>query len=134
MKEPIRRFEDIVAWQCGRKLVADIYKLSNDQPFCRDFALRDQIRRSAISIPSNIAEGFERWTLPEFRRFLSIAKGSCGELRTQVYLAADLGYLDPQQADSLMRTAQSVVELIGKLRSSIDLRRTQDAGHGTQDP
>lgn len=134
MKEQIRRFEDLIAWQKARELTGYIYKVSSVRAFFSDFPLRDQIRKAAISVPSNIAEGFERWTLPEFRHFLSIAKGFCGEIRTQLYIASDLGYLDEQQIASTMQTAQSVGELIGRLRSSIDRKvSTQDAGHRTQD-
>ncbi len=135
MKEPIRRFEDLIAWQRARALVGDIYRISAQRPFVRDFALRDQVRKSAISIPSNISEGFERFTLAEFQRFLSIAKGSCGELRTQLYIASDIGYIDPADLHPLMLNAESVGQLIGRLRGSVDKsrHRTQDAGHRTQD-
>ena len=80
----IKRFEDIDAWQSGRVLVSSIYRACSDGAFSRDFALRDQIRNAVISIPSNIAEGFERFRPREFHRFLSIAKGSCAEVRTQL--------------------------------------------------
>jgi four helix bundle protein len=132
MKNSIRRFEDIVAWQESRTLVGDVYRISYKIPFSRDFALRNQIRSSAISVPSNIAEGFERWTRPEFRRFLSMAKGSCAELRTQLYLALDLGYLDDSTFHLLMDSAESVSRLIGKLRSSI--QGTQQSARSTHDP
>jgi four helix bundle protein len=131
MKKKVERFEDLIAWQKARALTADIYRVSTTGRFARDFALRDQIRRSAISIPSNIAEGFERWSLGEFHRFLTYAKGSCGELKTQLYIAGDVGHLDDAALAPLLKAAQSVSEIIGKLRSSIE--RTQDAARSTQD-
>jgi four helix bundle protein len=131
MKEPVRRFEDLIAWQKARALSVEIYQLSKS--FSEDFALRNQIRKAAISIPSNVAEGFERFTLPEFRRFLSIAKGSCAELRTQLYIAMDVGYLDPAQTAPVMRRAESVGEIIGRLRRSIEQKPTQDTARRTQD-
>jgi len=87
--ETFTRFEGIEAWQVGRKLTKQIYAASREQSFSREFALRDQIRSAAISITSNIAEGFERQTTREFIRFLFIAKGSSGEVRSQLYCALD---------------------------------------------
>ena len=79
-----KRFEDIEAWQLAREFTAKIYRLSKVPPFSRDFALRDQMRRAAVSVMSNIAEGFERGGTKEFLHFLSIAKGSAGELEAQL--------------------------------------------------
>ena len=132
MKKKIERFEDPIAWQKARSLTAAIDRASSSDRFARDFALRDQIRRSAISVPSNIAEGFERWSLGVFHRFLTYAKGSCGELKTQLYIAGDVGYLDEAALAPLLKQAQSGSEIIGKLRSSIE-QRTQDAARSTQD-
>ena len=115
----IRRFEDIVAWQKSRVLVREVYLLTMAQPFCRDFVLRDQMHRAAISISSNIAEGFERYRPAEFRQFLSVAKASCAELRSQIYLAFDVGYISEQTLVSTLRQAEEVGRLIGGFRSSI---------------
>src|SRR5437762_82755 len=93
----IERFEDIVAWQKARKLVAAIYDLTAKGPIQRDFALRDQLRSAAISIPANIAEGFERSRLREFHQYLSIAKGSCAEVRTYLYIVGDVGYANTKE-------------------------------------
>lgn len=90
----IERFEDIEGWKLARKVTNRIYDLSSTGDFGRDFALVNQIRRASISIMSNIAEGFERDGNKEFVQFLSIAKGSCGEVRSQLYIAADRGYID----------------------------------------
>jgi four helix bundle protein len=90
----ITRFEDIEAWQLGRVLTRAIYRVSRTGEFARDYALRDQIRRAAISITSNIAEGLERGGDREFLQALAVAKGSSGEVRSQLYVALDEGYLD----------------------------------------
>jgi len=124
-KQPIRRFEDIIAWQKARSLTATIYRITDSGRFARDFGLRDQIRRSCVSIMSNIAEGYERGTRPEFHRFLSIAKGSCAELRTQIYVALDAGYLSKDTFDDLIKQAEEVGQIIGGLRTSIERRRIQ---------
>ena len=91
----IRRFEDIEAWKAARRLTQKVYAVSKCGDFRKDFALRDQIRRASISITSNIAEGFERDGTKEFASFLSIAKGSAGEVRSQLYVALDEGYINP---------------------------------------
>lgn len=119
MKEKIQKFEDLIAWRKARKLTREIYSRTNEGGFARDFGLRDQIRRSAVSVMSNIAEGFERTGLTEFQRFLSIAKGSCAEVRTQLYVAFDVGYLNESQFASLMSAASEVALIIGGLRASI---------------
>jgi len=90
----IERFEDMEIWQQARDITRTIYFHSQQGGFARDFGLRDQIRRAAVSIMSNIAEGFERGTNKEFIQFLYIAKGSAGEVRSQLYVAFDLGYID----------------------------------------
>lgn len=89
----IERYEDLKVWKLSMNLCNDIYRLTNQEKFSKDFSLKDQIRRSAISVPSNIAEGFERDNKKQFLYFLLIAKGSCGELRTQLQIALSLDYL-----------------------------------------
>ncbi len=89
-----RSFEELEVWQRARELVGFIYRLTNNNNFKKDFGLVDQIRRASISIMSNIAEGFERGSNMEFVQFLYIAKGSAGEVRTQLYIARDLDYID----------------------------------------
>ena len=111
----IERFEDIEAWKKGRDLRKVIYKCSGAGGFARDFALRDQIRRAAQSVTSNIAEGFERGGNREFIQFLSDAKGSCGEVRDQLYTALDESYLTPQQFNELYDLALEVSRLISGL-------------------
>jgi len=109
----IERFEDIEAWQKARKLTREIYRVTNQGAFAKDFGLRDQIRRASVSIMSNIAEGFERGGDVEFRRFLAIAKGSAGEVKAQLYVALDAGLINQAQFDSLYRMATETGNLIG---------------------
>ncbi|MBL9152735.1 MAG: four helix bundle protein [Verrucomicrobiales bacterium] len=97
----IQRFEDILAWQKGRELTKAIYSQSRKGEFSRDFALRDQIRKAAISITSNIAEGFERGGNKEFSQFLSNSKGSAGEVRSQLYVALDEAYISESEWQAL---------------------------------
>ena len=87
----IKRFEDIDSWKSSRELTRQIYELTSSGEFCRDFGLKDQIRRACVSILSNIAEGFERGGDREFLQSLAVAKGSCGEVRAQLYVAYDQG-------------------------------------------
>ncbi len=89
----ITQFEDIEAWKLGRELMRAVYRVSKSGDFARGFALRDQIRRAAVSITSNIAEGLERGGNREFIQALAIAKGSAGEVRSQLYVALDEGYI-----------------------------------------
>jgi four helix bundle protein len=118
----IRTFEEIEAWQKARELVREIYRISNHGPFSRDFGLRDQIRRASVSIMSNIAEGFERDGTGEFIQYLSMVKGSLGEVKSQLYVAFDLGYLDEQMShrlsESVSVTGRMVAGLIKYLRQS----------------
>src|SRR5689334_12696555 len=95
------RFEDLMTWQKARVLVARVYEVSRSRGFGRDFELRGQIRRAAVSVMSNVAEGYERGSDREFRRFLRIARGSCGEVRSQLYVALDQGYLQQHEFDDL---------------------------------
>ena len=107
-----KSFEEMESWKEGGRLVCEVYGMTRHGEFERDFALRDQIRRSVISIPSNIAEGFERDSTKAFINFLYIAKGSCGELRTQLYIARKLGYIDAKQMRDLVAKAKRVSRLI----------------------
>ena len=90
------RFEDLVVWQRARRLCGAVYGVARRDAFARDRGLRDQVQRASASVMSNIAEGFERGTRPDFARFLAIARGSAGEVRSLLHLAHDLGYLDDE--------------------------------------
>ncbi len=106
--EKARRFEDLWIWQQARSLVKEIYEDFNNGPGSRDFGFRDQIQRAGISIMNNIAEGFERKSDNEFRRFLDIAKGSCGEVRSMYYSAEDLDYVKAEIAESRRNKAKQI--------------------------
>ena len=109
----IKRFEDVEAWKQGRELTRRIYQITSQSKFTRDYALRDQIRRAAISITSNIAEGFDRGGNREFVQFLAVARGSASELKSQIYTTLDAGYVDQKEFAELYQLAHSVVLLIG---------------------
>jgi len=109
----IERFEDIQAWQEARELTKNIYRVSATGQWSKDFALRDQIRRAAISVMSNIAEGFDRQGDAEFRRFLSIAKGSTSEIKAQLYVARDQDYIDEPSFNTLYESCDKVVRFLG---------------------
>ena len=95
----INRFEDIQAWQRARELVNDIYTITAVNPFAKDFGLRDQLRRAAVSIMLNIAEGFARRTNKEFSQFLVNAHGSAAEVQAALYIALDQGYINKDKFD-----------------------------------
>ena len=109
------RFEELEVWQEAILLAVDVYTVSKSGDFSQDFGFRDQIRRSAVSIASNIAEGKERETIPEFVRYLYIAKGSSGELKTQLMIAERIGYIKQHCAEDLRHR----VEISAKLGALI---------------
>ena len=109
-------FEKLEVWKRSCRLCADLFRAVND---CRNFAFRDQITRSALSVPSNIAEGYERASLNEYLRFLKIAKGSCGELRTQLYIGKETGLLENLQAQSYTQEASELSKMIHGLIQSL---------------
>ncbi len=109
----IDRFEDIEAWKAGRELSKVIYQATRRPQFSRDFSLVDQIRRAVVSVTSNIAEGFERGGDREFIQALAVARGSSGEVRSQLYVALDEGYVSQDQFDELCGKALAASRLIG---------------------
>jgi four helix bundle protein len=123
MTDKIKNFQDLIAWQKARKLTAAIYRVTSRGEFARDFGLKDQIRRAAVSVMSNIAEGFERGRPTEFHQFLSIAKGSCAELRSQLFVALDASYLTNVDFQALMSDAEEVGKIVGGLRAGVDRKR-----------
>ena len=110
-----QNFEEIDAWQKARKLTQDIYNISNHGSFSKDFGLRDQICRASVSIMSNIAEGFERNGTKEFVQFLAIAKGPVGEVKGQLYVALDQGYINQDIFDRLFALSTETGRMIGGL-------------------
>jgi four helix bundle protein len=118
----VERFEDLEVWKMAREMAREIYGCSKSGNFSRDFGLRDQIRRAAVSVVSNIAEGFDRGGDREFHQFLALAKGSCGEVRAQLYIALDQEYIIQPQFDSLsdrtFQVGRMLASLMTYLRSS----------------
>lgn len=96
-----RSFRDLRVWQVGKQLVLELYAVTRAFPIDERFGLAAQIRRAAVSVPSNIAEGYNRGHRKDYRRYLSIALGSCGELEKQFEIACELGYVAPEQQRSL---------------------------------
>lgn len=109
----VDKIEDIVVWQLAIELTNAIYTITNNNVFNKDFALRDQIRKSAISVPSNIAEGFERNSTNQFLYFLVIAKGSAGELRTQLLIAKNQNYISQSEFEKINKDAFEVSKKLG---------------------
>jgi four helix bundle protein len=139
----VQRFEDLVAWQKARALAKTVYEITRDRAFARDRGLACQIQRAAVSIMANIAEGFERNRATEFHQFLSVAKGSCAEVRSHLYAAHDAGYLDKARFHETLAFAEEVARIIGGLRASVEGQRkpaspktsaslTQHSAHSTQ--
>jgi four helix bundle protein len=121
----IERFEDIEAWKLAREATDLVYKASAADRFARDFALVNQMRRASISILSNIAEGFERGGNKEFLQFLAIAKGSCGEVRAQLYVVLDQKYIDEttfQGISEVLQAASRTISGFMKYLQSADFR------------
>lgn len=107
------RFEDLEVWKAARRLVNKTYALTRERKFAADRGLADQMRRAAVSVLSNIAEGFERGSDADFARFLYVAKGSSGELRSQLYIALDQGFITQEQFNSVTELALSVSQQLG---------------------
>jgi len=111
------RFEDLVVWKRSASLSAEIYKHFSS---CRDYGFKDQITRSGLSIPSNIAEGFERESTRECLKFLSYAKGSCAELRTQIYIGLEIAYIKKETAD---RWLNETIEISSMIRGLMKTKK-----------
>lgn len=124
----IERFEDLIAWRKARELTKLIYKVTRGGLFAKDYGLSGQIQRAAVSIMANIAEGFERNRRGEFHQFLSIAKASCSELRSHLYVAFDIGFLMPEEFKRLMAHAEELGRVVGGLRKAVAKQRDEDSG------
>jgi four helix bundle protein len=120
-------FEEIESWQKARQLTREIYAVSGQGSFSRDFGLRDQIRRAVVSVMSNIAEGFERGGTTEFKQFLSIAKASVGEVRSQLYVALDQAYMGSDIFDRLVALSTETGRLIGGLMNYLSKTKIKGA-------
>ncbi len=112
MRKKIEGFEDLEVWQTSTALAVTLYRQLKD---CKDFGMKDQMQRAAVSIASNIAEGFDRQTQKEFIQYLYIARGSCAELRTQIYIASQVVILTPASAKELHTQTQQVSAMLYSL-------------------
>jgi four helix bundle protein len=128
----IKNFEELEVWKLAMELCTEVYSLTNTELFSKDFALKDQIRRSAISIPSNISEGYEREGINQFVYFLVIAKGSCGELRTQLKIANTLNYINEKEYITLNEKSLSTskqlagfIKYLKNFKSNEKINKTQ---------
>lgn len=119
----VKSFEDLIAWKLARELMREMYVVTRTGSLARDFALRDQLCRACVSVMSNIAEGFERANRGEFSQFLSIAKGSCGEVRSQLYVALDAEHVAAQTFESLQNRCIELSKVIGGLRAAVERKR-----------
>ncbi len=115
MEEKIRDFKDLRIWQKGMDLVEEIYKVTPSFPKSEVYGLASQMQRSSVSIPSNIAEGFRRRHNKEYKQFLNIALGSCGELETQIEIARRLGYITDDQSKILIQSQDYICRMIQTL-------------------
>ena len=115
----ITDFRELKCWQEARAIAKDVYELSRQGDFAKDFGLRDQIQRAAVSIGSNIAEGFERDSNQELVKFLSYAKGSAGEVISQLYTAFDVGYISNDTLEMMVAKLKGTSALIARFRASI---------------
>jgi four helix bundle protein len=116
----ITKFEELIAWQRARELTREVYVCTRSGAFAKDFGLCNQIQRASISIMSNIAEGFERGRRKEFHQFLSVAKASCAEVRSQLYIALDVGYISRDRFNELQALSNEVGRIIGGLRRQVE--------------
>lgn len=118
----IKRFEDIIGWQEARKLVKDVYQITNKGDFSKDFGMRDQIQRAAVSVMTNIAEGFDCDSQAEFARFLGYSRRSAVEIQSLLYAALDIGYINKTTFDTQYQQAEKAKALIGGLKTSLKKR------------
>ena len=113
-------FEDLTIWQDARQLLKEIYSIFMIKGLAqRDYGFRDQLQRAALSVMNNIAEGFERSSKADFARFLDIAKGSCGEVRSMLYVASDLGYIQKDRTLGLISQFQILSKQIAALSKTL---------------
>ena len=121
------RFEDSIAWQKARALNKSVYLITRTNPMSKDYGFVGQIQRASISAMNNIAEGFERNGLKEFHQYLSVAKASVAEVRSMLYAADDIGYLQAEDFERLLGMALETTRVIAGLRSSV-ARRLNEPG------
>ena len=124
----INSYEDLIVWQKSIDFVAKIYEITQNLPREETYGLTDQIRRAAVSIPSNIAEGQQRQSTRDFLKFLAIAKGSLGEVKTQLIICRRLGYLNDKQTEPLLNECDVIGKMLNGLMKNL-MNRPQAASH-----
>ena len=135
MANKIISFEDLIVWQKAQELAVKVYQLAELNKFIKnDFTLKDQLKRSAISISDNIAEGFEYNNNPDFYRFLRIAKGSCGELRNKILFMKRLNNIEETIGNDLNREATALGRQLGELLKKVKLKMASEKKHKTRNP
>ena len=115
------RFEELEVWKRAIRLSVELYKTMSG---VMDFGFRDQITRAGLSVPSNIAEGYERESSKELANFLNYAKGSAGELKAQIYIGMDIGYIDRETGSRWLREAEEISKMLHSLIRSVRSRKT----------
>ena len=121
----IQKFEDLKVWKASRIFVKEIYELTNTKPFKNDFGLKDQIQRASVSVMNNIAEGFERDSNNEFIRFLKYSKGSAGEVRSLLYVAYDLKYINEKEFNEKFNSAINIITQIANFIKYLNKNRNR---------
>ena len=124
----INSYEDLIVWQKSIDFVAKIYEITQNLPREETYGLTDQIRRAAVSIPSNIAEGQQRQSTRDFLKFLAIAKGSLGEVKTQLIICRRLGYLNDKQTEPLLNECDVIGKMLNGLMKNL-MNRPQATSH-----
>lgn len=119
---PVRSYRDLIVWQKAIELVTEIYRATESLPDTERFGLTAQLRRAAVSVPSNVAEGQGRQSTGEFKQFLGHARGSLLEVETQIFIAGNLGYLSQEQCNRLHKRTEELGRILNGLLSSLRLR------------
>ncbi len=119
----IKRFEDLIAWQKARAVTGKVYQVTREGPFSRDFKLKDRTCHAAVSVMSNIAEGFVRNGAGAFGEYLSAARGACAQLRSHLYVARDTGYLTEEEFKELLAMMEEESKILGGLQASVARNR-----------
>ena len=130
----VTRFEELEIWKEARELYKLVFQITSEKPFCNDFRFRDQIRASSGSVSDNIAEGFDRGGNKEFIQFLSISKGSCGEVRNQSYRAFDSSYITKEELDELLNRTDSISRKITNLVKYLNSSNLKGPKYDTPKP
>lgn len=120
----VRCFEDLIAWQKSRVLTKTVYELTTRPPIDRHRRFCEQLEAASLSIMNNIAEGFDRGNRPEFSRFLTYAKGSCGEVRSMAYVALDSSWIDIETHEKLLAYTDEIARIIRGLRTRLEVQRS----------